>query len=152
MAPNESTKSDESQNEAQIRAIIEGWADAIRAKDSNGIAANLAPDLLLFDLINPLQYRGSQSVSARAEEWLSSFEGPVAYEVRDLTITAGDNVAFCHSLNHVDGTRADGQKIEMWWRATVCFRKFDGKWTVVHEHSSVPFDMTDGKASFNIKP
>jgi ketosteroid isomerase-like protein len=82
---------------------------------------------------------------------LSSFERPVGYEVRDLSITAGDEVAFCHSLNRVTGTTIGGKKIDMSWRATLCCRKIDGKWMVTHEHSSVPFDMESGKASLDLK-
>jgi len=141
-----------SSEKAQIQTIIDGWASSVRNKDSNGLIAGFAPDALLFDLINPLRYLGANAAKKRAEEWLSSFQGPVDYEVRDLDITAGDDVAFCHSLNRVSGIKADGQKIDMWWRATVCFRKFVGKWMVSHEHSSVPFDMKSGKASLDLKP
>ena len=70
----------------------------------------------------------------------------------NLTIAASGDVAFCHSLNHIDGTKTDGQKIAMWWRATVCFRKLDGAWQVTHEHSSVPVDMNTGKASLDLNP
>jgi len=37
-------------------------------------------------------------------------------------------------------------------RATVCYRKIDGKWMIVHEHFSVPFDMETLKASLDLKP
>ena len=40
----------------------------------------------------------------------------------------------------------------MWWRATQGFRRIDGKWRIVHEHSSAPFDMKSGKVSFDLKP
>ena len=40
----------------------------------------------------------------------------------------------------------------MWWRATQGFRRIDGRWQIVHEHSSVPFDMKSGKVSFDLKP
>jgi len=38
-------------------------------------------------------------------------------------------------------------------RATVCYRKTDGKWMVAHEHVSVPFCM-DGsnRAAVDLKP
>jgi uncharacterized protein (TIGR02246 family) len=133
----------------RIRTIIEGWASAVRAKDANGLLAHLAPDVLLFDLIDPLQYTGVEEVRKRAEQWLSSWQGPLLYEVRDLAITAGNEVAFCHSINRVSGVKIDGTKIDMKWRATVCFREIDGDWTAIHEHSSVPFDMNSGIASFN---
>jgi ketosteroid isomerase-like protein len=42
---------------------------------------------------------------------------------------------------------------DLWFRATLGFRKIDGKWTITHEHSSVPFYM-DGsfKAAIDLKP
>ncbi len=146
------TANSKATDEAQIRKLMDDQAQAIRAKDSNRLMSNFAPDVLLFDLINPLQYTGSEAGRKRAEEWFSSFQGPIGYELRDLSITAGADVAFCHSLNGVNGTTTDGKKIEMWWRATVCFCKLDGKWMVTHEHSSVPFDMESGRASLELKP
>ena len=136
----------------QIRALIDDQIKAVRAKDVSGLLASYAPDVLVFDLVKPLQYHGSDALRKRAAEWLSSFEGPVGYEVRDLSITAGDDVAFCHSLNRVTGTTTQGKKIDMSWRATLCCRKIDGKWMVTHGHSSVPFDMESGKASLDLKP
>jgi ketosteroid isomerase-like protein len=61
-------------------------------------------------------------------------------------------VAFSLSLNRVNATKTDGKRLDMWWRATVCYRKIDGKWMVTHEHSSVPFDEESGKASLDLKP
>ncbi|MEK6288050.1 MAG: nuclear transport factor 2 family protein [Acidobacteriota bacterium] len=139
-------------SEAQIRKLIDDQARAVRAKDIDGSVSNYAPDIVSFDVVTTLQKIGLDACRKRAEEWFSSFQGPIGYELRDLNITAGDDVAFCHSLNRVNGTRTDGGKIDMWWRATVCFRKIDGKWMVTHEHSSVPFDVETGKASLDLKP
>jgi len=138
--------------ESRIRAVINGWAEAIRDRDSTALAACFVPDAVVFDLVEPLQFAGADSVKKRAEQWLTSFQGPIDYEVRDLKITAGEQVAFCHSLNHVNGTTKQGATIDMWWRGTVCFAKIGGKWMVVHEHSSVPFDIATGEASTNLQP
>ena len=138
--------------EAQIRKLMDDHAKAVRDKDIAGSISNYAPDILSFDVVNPLQKIGADAVRKHAEEWFSSFQGPIAYEIRDLGITAGGDVAFCHSLNHVNGTKTDGKKVDMWWRATVCFRKIDDKWMVTHEHNSVPFDVESGRASLDLKP
>ena len=95
---------------------------------------------------------GLDACRKRAAEWFSSFDGPIGYEIRDLKVSAGEDLAFCHSLNRVSGTKIDGEKLEMWWRATVCYRKIDGNWIVTHEHSSVPFDAKTGKAQLDLKP
>jgi uncharacterized protein (TIGR02246 family) len=121
--------------EAEIRALIDAQAEAIRAKDIDGSAANYAPDVLLFDVVNPLQSIGADAARRRLAEWFSSFEGPIGYELRDLTIAAGDDVAFAHSLSRVRATTTAGKKLDMWWRATVCYRRIDGAWTITHAHA-----------------
>jgi len=140
-----------SATEEEIRALMEETVAACRAKDANRLTKHYAPDVLAFDLINPLQYRGADEVRQRAEQWFSSFEGPITYELHDLNITAADNAAFCHSLNHVAGIQS-GSKIDMWWRATVCLQKMDGQWLVTHLHSSEPFDTGSMKASIDLRP
>ena len=139
-------------DEGLIRALIDERVKAVRAKDIDGAMSNVSADILSFDVVNPLLYVGSEALRKRAEEWFSSFQGPIGFEVRDLRIAAGDDVAFSHSLNHVSATRTDGGALDMWWRATVCYRKIDGKWMVTHEHQSVPFDVESGKASLDLKP
>lgn len=139
-------------DEAQIRRLIEDKIQAVRAKDIDGATSNYAPDVLSFDVVNGLQYVGSDAIRKRLEEWFSSFQGPIGFEIRDLSITSGDKVAFSHSLNHVSATTIGGVKLDMWWRETACYRRLDGKWVITHQHSSVPFDVKSGKASLDLKP
>jgi len=146
------TANSKSADEARIRSLIDDRVKAVRAKDIDAALSNISPDILSFDVVNPLQYVGSDEVKKRAEEWFSSFQGPIGFEVRDLRITTGDDVAFSHNLSHVSATRTDGIKLDMWWRATVCYSKIEGKWMVTHEHNSVPFDVQTGKASLDLKP
>ena len=146
------TASSKATDEAQIRKLIDDRVKAVRARDIDGAMSNISPDIVSFDVVNPLQHVGSDALRKRAEEWFSSFQGPIGFEVRDLRITTSDDVAFSHGLSHVSATRTDGVKLDMWWRATVCYRKIDGKWMVTHEHNSVPFDVETGKASLDLKP
>jgi ketosteroid isomerase-like protein len=100
--------------EREILALVDDLASAIHAKDVDALMAHCAPDVLTFDLPAPLQHSGAGAIRKRVSEWFSSFQGPVGYEVRNLSITVGDDVAFCHSLTGSSGTRNDGTKIEMW--------------------------------------
>jgi uncharacterized protein (TIGR02246 family) len=139
-------------SETEIRALIDSRIAAIRAKDVNAATFNVAPDVLLFDVVNALQSIGLEALRERTKEWFASFQGPIGYEMRDLRIAAGDDVAFAHSLNQVSAMRTDGYKLQMWWRSTVCYRRVDGTWMITHEHNSVPFDVESGKASLDLKP
>jgi uncharacterized protein (TIGR02246 family) len=146
------TETREMTGEAQIRKLIDDRARAIHDKDISGLIAHYAPDIVEFDAVNPLQYRGLDGPRKRSEEWFSAYDGPINYEVRDLNITAGNEVAFCHFLYRISGTMKNGSKVDMWLRATLGLRKIDGKWLVTHEHSSVPFEMESGKAALTLKP
>src|SRR5579859_418280 len=88
--------------------------------------------------------------------WFAGFDGPIEYEVRDrdLAVTSGAEVAFCHSLNRLSTPPRDApQKFNLWFRATVCLRKIDGAWRITHEHNSTPFYM-DGsfRAALDLTP
>jgi len=69
--------------------------------------------------------------------------------IRELSVTAGDNVAFCHSLNQMG---SEGLFL-LWFRSTVGLRKIDGTWRITHEHNSTPFYM-DGsnRAALDLTP
>jgi len=140
-------------DDAPIRTLIADWADALRAKDIDRVMSHYAPDILLFDLAPPLQYLGADAYRKNWEEWFPSWQGPIGCEIRDLNIAMGDDLAFCHSLNRISGTRTDGQKTDVWVRRTACYRTINGKWLIAHEHVSVPFHM-DGsfRAAIDLKP
>jgi uncharacterized protein (TIGR02246 family) len=138
--------------EDQIRALIAHRVEAVRAKDVDQAMAVVAPDILSFDVVNALQFSGREASKARTEAWFSSFQGPVGFEVRDLQVHAGDEVAFSHSLNRYSGVQTGPVEIDMWVRATTCYRRIDGTWMVTHEHQSVPFDGESGRALLALTP
>jgi uncharacterized protein (TIGR02246 family) len=140
------------QAETEIRELLERRAEATRAKDVDGATAPFAPDVLTFDVVNPLQRVGVEGVRPRTEEWFSSFLGPIGYEMRDVSVIADGDVAFAHLLYRVSGTLASGDELGMWNRATFGFRKIAGAWRIVHEHDSVPFDPATGQASTELEP
>jgi len=138
--------------EAEIHALMNDRIEAVHAKDAARLVSHHAADVVAYDLLEPLQYRGSVDLRRRAQQWFDGYDGPMTYEIRDLVVVPGHGVAFCHGLHHVAGRLRTGQQVDMWWRATQGFRRIDGQWRIVHEHSSVPFDMTSGKVSFDLKP
>lgn len=148
-----SARIDRSSTEAEIRRLIERRLQAIRTKDAGAALACCAPDVLVFDLAPPLQYRGADVNRKSLEEWFTTFRGPVGYELRDLAITASDEVAVGHGLARITGARTDGTQTDVWVRTTMGLRKSAGAWTVTHEHVSVPFEMVPPfRASLDLEP
>jgi PhnB protein len=138
-------------DEGQIRSMIEDWAKALRNKDAKGVLSHYAPSLIHFSLAPPLLSTASDAKGLDA--WFATWQGPIGYEIRDLSVKIGSDVAFSHSLNRMHGTKTDGLKSDLWFRHTFGFTKINGEWKISHEHESVPFYM-DGsyKAAVDLKP
>jgi uncharacterized protein (TIGR02246 family) len=134
------------QDEAEIRERLTAWAKALHAKDLNALMALYAPDVNTFDLMPPHQVPDAAHYRKNFERWFAVMPGPIEYESEDLRIALGDSVAFCHSLSHVKGTRANGEKADYWVRVTVGFEKRSGQWLMTHDHISMPLDMETMKA------
>ena len=137
--------------ETLIRTRVDDFAKAIGSKDIDRVMALYARDLVSFDLTPPLRRFGADEKHRAWQEVFAAFSGPIAYEVRDLTVTTNGEVAFVHSLSHITSTRPGGP-VDMWVRWTACFRRIDGVWLVVHDHVSVPADPAQGRAVLNLTP
>jgi uncharacterized protein (TIGR02246 family) len=142
----------QSEAEAEIRELVDRWAQGIRAKDVDVVVANYAADIVTFDIVPPLRSSGTDAQRNALAAWFATWRGPIGYDIRELTITAGDDVAFSASLNRISGTKTDGEKVDVWVRVTAGYRKVGGRWMVTHEHVSVPFDMENGQALVDLKP
>lgn len=141
-------------DEEQIRALLDAFARAIRDKNAAGAIATLATDAVTFDLAPPLRIDpGSARDPAWYDEWFVTWKGPIISQSQDLEVAVGGDVGYAYCLQHLTGTKTDGEKVDLWFRATACFRRQDGQWRITHMHNSVPFAM-DGsrKALLDLKP
>lgn len=132
--------------EQQIRALLDARLAALRARNASQFVAALDTAMVKFDLAPPLQEQGPTVLDPSGLQWwLDTWDGQLIVELAQVRITVGGEVAFCHCLEHIQGTRTDGQNQDMWTRSTLGLRKIDGDWKITHEHNSVPFYM-DGSA------
>lgn len=147
------TESDPATNEAEIRRLIDELASALRAHDLDAAMSVYATDVVSFDIEPPLQHVGGQAKRKNWERVFAAYECPLNYEIRELAVTVGEDVAFAHSLNRLSGTLRNGTATTgIWVRATMCFRKLNGRWAVAHDQVSVPLDMATGAALVNLEP
>lgn len=138
-------------DEEAIRLLVENWAEAVRTKNAEQVDSYFTDDAVRYYLAPPLVAEGSQK--ELAAEWYATFKGGIGYEILDLKIHVGGDIAYSTSLNHMSGARTDGTTTDLWVRETMGFRKHDDHWCIAHEHESVPFLM-DGsdKAALDLKP
>jgi ketosteroid isomerase-like protein len=128
----------ESADQTTIRKLIEEWAAAVRRKEMAAILRDHAPDIVMFDVPPPLESRGIAAYEATWELFFRWVRTPVVFDVRRLEIVAGAEIAFAVALMRCDGGEPGGPVGELDFRLTVGLRKVDGRWTIVHEHHSVP--------------
>ncbi|GGX98420.1 hypothetical protein GCM10007160_27440 [Litchfieldella qijiaojingensis] len=138
--------------EAAILELLESWQAAVRAKDIDAITTHYAPNIVAFDAIAALQFKGIEAYRQHWETCMAMCQGPMTFELHEVTIEADGHTAFCHALINCGGTNDKGEHESGWTRMTAGYRRIDGRWLVVHEHFSAPFDMASGKAMLNLEP
>jgi ketosteroid isomerase-like protein len=139
-------------DEVRLRQQVDKIVEGIRAKDLEGLKQLYATNIVSFDVEPPLQHVG---IEAKLKNWAKVFMffQDVTYEVRDLALTVGDEVAYGHCFGRLSGTLKNGTATSgMWVRATFCFRKTDGNWLIEHDQASVPFDVASGKGVVDLEP
>jgi ketosteroid isomerase-like protein len=145
-----STGISSARDEAQIRGLLEDRVKAIAEKNVDAVLSEYAPDVVMYNLAPPLQTKGASREAV--EKWFSGYKSEIGCEIRDLSISTSYDVGFCHYLYKITGTLTSGKDVNMWVRATLCFHKIRGRWKIVHEHDSDPFDMQTFKALMDLEP
>lgn len=146
---------DKSQQEAVLRQLIGDRVKAIASKNVEETLKYYAADLVQFSLAPPLQIPVTEARDKKAlQAWFESFSGDLVYEVHELKLTVGDDVALGHCFMKMGAvSKPTGEQFEFWFRLTLGFCKYEEQWLIIHEHESVPFYM-DGsfKAATDLKP
>ncbi|GIQ76547.1 YybH family protein [Bradyrhizobium sp. ma5] len=119
--------------ETEVRTIIEAWADAVRRHDYAGVLAHHDQDIVMFDVPPPLQSRGLDAYRKTWDLFFGCQRSSYAFDIEDIAITAGDDVAFAVAV-----MRCGPLDDTFQFRLTIGLRKIDGSWRITHEHHSVP--------------
>jgi uncharacterized protein (TIGR02246 family) len=134
----------------EIEALLQRLAKAHVDHNADAIVECYAPDAVIYELSPPLGRRGLSREAVAT--WLAGWDGPILIDAFDVNLTVDRELAFSSALNRMRG-RSNGEDQDMWFRATMCLRKMNGQWRIVHDHASVPFYM-DGsyRAAVDLKP
>src|SRR5271170_732519 len=123
---------------AAIRNVVESWAAAVRRKDYAGILQNHSSDFVMFDVPPPFQIRGIEAYKKSWDQFFSWSSDPIPFEIKEMSITTGSEVAFVVMTMRCAEPGPNGEQKSLDFRLTIGLRKIDGRWTITHEHHSVP--------------
>lgn len=138
--------------EAEVKALLDSWSAAIRAKDVDRLMSLYSEDIVYFDVVPPLQFTGHAEVRQNFLRWFDSWKSGIGVELRDLNIRMSGDVASTYMLHRTSGTLQDGREVNYWVRATVGCERSDRRWLIVHEHISWPVDLKTGLALRDLVP
>jgi uncharacterized protein (TIGR02246 family) len=125
-------------DEAEVRALVERWAKAVRAKDMDGILASHSAEILMFDVPPPFESKGIEAYRKTWDLFYASQPEPIAFDIRSMEVVAGSEIAFVAALMQCAEKGKNGERIKLDFRLTIGLRKIDGEWTILHEHHSIP--------------
>ena len=131
-------QSSSSQNELAIRDLVESWTDAVRHRDLDRILQNHSADIVMFDVPPPFQSKGLEAYKKTWELFFSCAGDPVVFDITSMIITSSSDVAFVVATMHCTEPGAPGERRGLDFRLTIGLRKIDDRWTITHEHHSVP--------------
>jgi uncharacterized protein (TIGR02246 family) len=123
--------------DAEIRQLIERWAEAVHAGDLEALVAEHDCDIVMFDV--PPPHRGVRGIDAYRGRWPPFFDWQrqgAVFEIVELDITAGQDVAFAWALLRCGKPEDFATNPQNRLRLTVGLRQVDGRWVVTHEHHS----------------
>jgi ketosteroid isomerase-like protein len=123
-----------------IRGLVVRWAQAVRDHDYDAILRDHDAELVMFDVPPPIRLRGIEAYRKSWDLFFTVHRRSDAFDILELEITAGADVAFAVATMRCEGTHDGAEKYMLDFRLTVGLRKVSDRWRVVHEHHSVPAD------------
>jgi ketosteroid isomerase-like protein len=128
-------------DERQVRHVLEDWARSTRTGAQDLVLRDFVPEALIYDVLAPMKYEGTDAYRRSWGEWQPETQGEGTFDLKDLAVTAGADVAFATGLIQCRGTTPDGRPFEDLVRATFCLKKLAGHWKVAHTHISKPVQL-----------
>jgi uncharacterized protein (TIGR02246 family) len=121
-----------------IRDLLSRWAETTRNGQLDDVLENHASDAIIFDVLPPMKYEGTAAYRASWGEWQPNTVEMGHFDIQELKISAGNDLAFAHCFIRCGGTLDGGTQLKDWVRATFCLRKTDDRWLIEHQHISMP--------------
>ncbi len=140
-------------DEEQIRAVRAEWQDAVQSRDLERTMATYYPgtEYLGFDVMPPFSFVGSDSFRQNWIVFFEMFDEDPVFEFKDMKVHCSGDIAFTTGFTRFAGS-VGGKKIDLWTRETIGLRKEDGKWLMIHDHVSVPIDLSTGVGITDFRP
>ncbi len=134
--------------ESEVREVLRDWEAGTAARDLDELMTPIASGVVSYEQVEPLQYVGRDAVREVCARGLS-VPGKVTLAFPEQTVLVKDDLAVAWGLDHVN---VDPDGGDSWSRGTRVFRRQGGRWVMVHQHLSIPYDPETGEAKADLRP
>jgi ketosteroid isomerase-like protein len=138
--------------QSEVKALLESRSEEVWNKDLERLPSFYSPDVVYFDLVPGLRYIGIDELRGRFSHWFETFGGLIGQEIRDVHVSASGDLAVAHMLIRASGTPRNGREVGYWVRAIDSCQQSGDRWSITHEHVSLPVDFVSGRAVMDLAP
>jgi ketosteroid isomerase-like protein len=136
----------------EIRQVHEDWFAASHRKDLDASMAPINESIVSYEHSVPLQYTSIDDIREECRRGFDLAGEDFMWTVPNLRIVADGDVAVAWGLNRMTDRLPDGSEVTTWSRGTRVFQRCEGRWTMIHQHVSFPFDPATGLAATGLTP
>jgi len=136
---------------ADTNAILTIEHNMAAAQTADGVTKYVAPDFV-FDDVTPGEVHG---IKAYTKDITAQFAtlSDIQIKFLELTVVASPTVAFAYSIQrYTMKIKPTGQTVSGTFRQTDGYRKENGRWLMVYQHLSVPYNPKTLMAVMNETP
>ncbi len=135
-----------SNHNPEIMALLERFDAALNKKDLDALAKCYDDNVRVFDVM--AQVSGYGELRSLWEHCFPYFTNPIEIERRDIEMHVNDSLAIVTFYSRVSGVQTDSPAATSWLRTTMCMKKIDGAWKIVHDHISFPVNCETEKPAY----
>ncbi|MGH8079629.1 MAG: YybH family protein [Lysobacter sp.] len=127
---------------------LHAYAAAVLAKDVEAFVALYDADVHIFDMWGDWSMRGIEPWRAMARDWFGSLgDERVVVEIDQAQAHVGEDMIVGHAFLRYTAYAASGERLRsLDNRITLGLARREGRWTIVHEHTSAPIEHSNVKA------
>ncbi|WP_226671982.1 YybH family protein [Rossellomorea aquimaris] len=136
--------------------ILEQYKSAIHERDVERFVSIYDPNVHIYDCWGHWESKGLAAWQENVTEWFVGLKADgeiLKVDFQDVVMEETDDLAFAHcAVTFAAHKESDGEKLrQITNRFTFCMKKVKDTWRIVHEHSSLPISMEDGKGMFGLR-
>jgi ketosteroid isomerase-like protein len=124
--------------------------DMAAAQTLDGVVGTWDKDVVWYD-ISPGEVDGLAAVRADFGQQIAQVKN-IRTKILRIEVVADTRIGYAYSIQHLVADGVNGTPgIDFTFRETDCFQKKAGRWTLMHQHISLPVDLKSGKAVLDSK-